>query len=482
MKKLIISQLFLYRHRFIIGYILLSLSFIFTLFFLPTIAPAGLSDAELKSAAHSQNLSPGRLFDLNSNQLVNFPYHLLQKLSISLFETTPYSIKLPSIFFALGLGLLLVLLLNRWFKNNVALIASVFTILSPIFLFLAGSGTPLIMLVFWPTLLLWLGSKIQIQKQPKFPHLILFLCLLFFSSFTPYLIYITLAIFVFAILKPHLRFTIKKLSLSQFISLSLLTIPAIAFFSLLIILNSSFRSEISPISDINLSLFFQNLNLAFTPFFSWSGRVDNLFLSPFVNLATFALAMAGLVSTTKGLFASRNSIAVLFIFFTIFISGFEPDSAVLIILPLSILIAHGIRYILEKWYGLFPENPYARIFAIFPISAFILIITTSSLSYFIFGYRYNPLVSQYFSNDLELILGHSQQPSQLIIPDSHPHLQFYQSLTLKNLSVSSKLDQIQSNQILSLSQPLTHPEIKLERIITSPKSSNSARIYLYKKQ
>ena len=171
MKKIIISKLFLYKYRFIIGYVLLGLAFLGLLFALPIISQYDLSDAEIQSADSSYHLSVDA--PLNGD-LVDLPYRLVQKLSIVLFGLTPYTIKLPSILVGLLLGFLLILLLNRWFKNNVSLLASCLVVLSTPFLFLAGSGTPLIMIVFWPTLLLWLGSKIQGEKRPKPTYSFLF--------------------------------------------------------------------------------------------------------------------------------------------------------------------------------------------------------------------------------------------------------------------------------------------------------------------
>ena len=137
MKKVIVSKLFLYRHRFLIGYILLGLAFVALLFGLPLIAQYGLSDAEMASAVGSYNLSIDA--PLNGD-LVDLPYRTLQKLSIVLFGLTPYAVKLPSIIMGLFLGFLLILLLNRWFKNNVSLLASCLMILSTPFLFLAEIG------------------------------------------------------------------------------------------------------------------------------------------------------------------------------------------------------------------------------------------------------------------------------------------------------------------------------------------------------
>ncbi len=221
MKKIIISKLFLYRYRFVIGYILLGLAFVTLLFILPLFAQTGLSQAEMDSATASYQF---RISQPLNGDIVDMPYKVLQKLSIMIFGLTPYAIKLPSILVGLALGLLLILLLNRWFKSNVSLLASCLVVLSTPFLFIAGNGTPLIMIVLWPTLLLWLGSKIQGEKRPKPMYSFLFAITMLFSIFTPYMIYFAAFCLIFVWLQPHLRFVINSLPRLPFSIVSALII------------------------------------------------------------------------------------------------------------------------------------------------------------------------------------------------------------------------------------------------------------------
>ena len=208
MKKHTISKMFLYRHRFGIGYFLLGLVFVTMLIWLPTITPNGLSEAEMASAVTSRNLNKDTIL---SGNIIDLPYHVLQKVSIILFGLTPYGLKIPSIIIGGLLGFLFILLLNRWFKNNVAIMASVLAVLSSSFLYIAGSGTPLIMTVFWPTLLFWLGSKIQGETKPKPFYCFIFAIVLLLSLFTPYMTYLAIFIVLYALFHPHLRFTITHL-------------------------------------------------------------------------------------------------------------------------------------------------------------------------------------------------------------------------------------------------------------------------------
>ena len=475
MKKIVISRLFLYKHRFVIGYILLSLAFLGLLFLMPTISPDGLSEDEMSSAVTSNNLS---IETVTHGNFIDLPYHLLQKLSIGVLGLNAYSIKLPSIVLGVVLGLLLILLLNRWFKNNVACIASIMTVLSPPFLFIAGSGTPTICLVFWPTLLLWLGSKIQGEKKPKISYCFLFCFFLLFAIFTPHMIYLAAFILIFVLTQPHLRFTIKSLPRKPFIAVVAISVLAAAFlvFSFL-----RFHETAKTLLWSTEGNFFENIKSAFLPLFSWTGSAESTMLSPMIGLATLSVAIAGLFSTAKAFFASRNSIATMLILFTVFISGLAPNSAVLIILPLAILTSHGIRYILEKWYGLFPENPYARVAGFIPIATFIVIILTSSLEYYLFGYRYNLNVATEFQDDLGLIYENLEGKTTLLIPKNTLEHDFYKMIENKTeFKVVSSLDGIDGTVATLGRLDSAVGERKLYRIITSPKSLNSDRIYIYK--
>ena len=478
MKKHRISSLFLYKHRWALGFGLLGIIFIALIFLIPLLSPNGISEAEMRSAVNSVAINRESIF---SGEIVDLPYHALQKASIKFLGLSAYSIKLPSIAIGLFLGLLLILLLNRWFKNNVALISSILTVVSAPFLYLVGTGTPLIMLVFWPTLLLWLGSKIQGVKKPRASFCFLFALALFVSVFTPYMLYLAIFIFVYAIVHPHLRFTIKSLPTVPFILAVILALSGFAFIGYNIFKVPETLTALLFAPGFELKDFLDNLKNGFLPFFSWTGSVTSTLLSPMLGLASVALAITGLISTTKGFFASRNSIASLFIIFTVLLTGINPDCAILVILPFAILTAHGVRYILEKWYGLFPENPYARIFAIFPVGLLIGILLASSTFHYIFGYRYNPAVANEFQNDLSLVYENVEPDTTLLVPGGTLDYDFYHILEETAGYQVKTAPEGSEKAIATLGKwPEKLDDYDLYRIITSPKSTNSDRIYIYK--
>ncbi|MBR2741642.1 glycosyltransferase family 39 protein [Candidatus Saccharibacteria bacterium] len=472
MKKTIVSKLFLYRYRFVIGYILLGITFLALLFTLPLIAQTGLSDAEMDSATSSYYL--GRNGILNGD-LVDLPYRIVQKYSITFLGLSAFSVKLPSILVGILLGFLLILLLNRWFKSNVSLLASCLIVLSTPFLFLAGNGTPLIMVVFWPTLLLWLGSKIQGEKRPKPMYSFMFAIAMLLSIFTPYMIYFAIFCVLFVALQPHLRFIVKDLPKLPLIIVGLILVGGFVLLGISIYNHTDTIMELLFTNNFQIGNFFGNIVKGFMPVFSWYNSVESVYLSPLISLPTFALALIGLFSTTKGFFASRNSIATILLVFCIIITGFNPSAVIFFILPFSILIAHGLKYLLEKWYGLFPENPYARISALLPLTILFSIMIFPSLMQYIYGYRYSPTVANEFNYDVEIIKKNLTNEKLVVnnrydfykILEGSSDIEIVDNMTnLPIFAVLGKLEKVPENYSLS-------------KIITSPMRDNSDIIYLY---
>ena len=452
---------------------MLGLAFLGLLFGLPLIAQSGLSEAEMNSAVNSYALN----YDAPLNgDLVDLPYRVLQKISIMIFGLTPYAVKLPSMIVGLILGVLLILVLNRWFQNNVSLLASCLVVLSTPFLFLAGSGTPLIMIVFWPTLLLWLGSKIQGEKKPKPMYSFWFAVALLLAIFTPYMMYFAAFCVLFVFLQPHLRFIVKSLPKIPLALVGLIIAGGVAALIMNMVSHPETVMELLFAEGMEPGDFFPNILSGLTPVFTWRGEVESVFLAPLMSLPMLALALIGLFSTTKGFFASRNSIASLLLVFTVVITGFNPEAVIFFILPLAILVAHGLKYVLEKWYGLFPENPYARVAAILPLTLLFGVILVPSLLQYVYGYHYNPAVVRHFNYDLSIIKQNLTDET-LVVNENYD---FYKLLELStDIKVVGDTSEAETERVAVLRDEVADKKYILERIITSPLKENSDIIYLY---
>lgn len=470
------KQFFLYRHRLGIGYVLLAFIFFALLSYLPNIAPGGISQEEMDSTIASSELD--RSF-ITKGDIIDMPYHLIQKISLHFLGLNLFAIKLPSIIIAVMAGFFIILLLNRWFKNDVAIIGSILTTLSTAFLFLAGNGTPLIMYVFWLALILWLGSKI-VGNDRVHPMLVIsfFLCVAL-SAYTPHLLYVAFGICAAGIIHPHLRFALKQLTFWQLalsIGIFVLTISPLVIGC---ILKTENIQSLLLMPKFSLGSFINNISTAFAPFFSFSLVYDSTFLAPLFGLATVSLVVIGILASVGKMYTSRNTVVSLLAIYAIIISGLNGDVAIAIIIPIAVLSAAGVESIIDKWYSLFPENPYAHLFGIIPMVVVISMIIGSGLSHFVFGYHYTPRVADNFNDDLTIISENIDKNTPLLITGETTNGDFYRLLgKYEGYNIISKTDDA---NIYATFNAQKEENFALKQIITSPKSRNSDRLYIYSK-
>lgn len=470
------KQFFLYRHRLGIGYLLLAFILFALLSFLPTVAPGGISKGEMDSTIASSELN--RNFVANGN-IIDLPYHIIQKVSLHFLGLNLFSIKLPSIIIAVMAGFFIILLLNRWFKNDVAIIGSILTTLSTAFLFLAGNGTPLIMYVFWLALILWLGSKIVGNDRVHPLLVIAFFLSLGLSAYTPHMLYISFGIAAAGIIHPHLRFALKQLTFWQLVLSFGIYVLVISPLVIGCIVKPENIQTLIFMPKSSIGAFIQSISNAFAPFFSFSLVYDSIFLAPLFGLATVVLVIIGILASIGKMYTSRNTVVSLLAIYAIIISGLNGDVAVCIIIPIAVLSAAGVDSIIEKWYSLFPENPYAHLFGIVPLVVVLSMIIGSGLSHFIFGYHYAPRVANNFNNDLTIITENVDKKVPLLIDAETENGKFYRLLDKYE-------DYVIIDHSSDVSEYVSFSARKdegftLKQIITSPKSRNSDRLYIYSK-
>ena len=296
------------------------------------------------------------------------------------------------------------------------------------------------------------------------------------AIFTPYMVYFAVFCVIFVLIQPHLRFVLRSLPKLPLIITGLIILAGFAALVINIINQPSVIMELIAVKDFSFNNFVPNIVNGFTPVFRWFGESDTIFLAPLIGLPVLALALTGLFSTTKGFFASRNSIASLLIIFCVAITGLRVDAVVFLILPLSILVAHGLKYLLEKWYGLFPENPYARVSALVPLTILFGIIILPGLLQYIYGYHYNSKVASQFDYSLDII--HTNLADETIVAEKN--YDFYKILEdSTHLRVVPSVADTDADGIAVLHSRVSKENYRLSRIITSPMSENSDIIYLY---
>lgn len=474
-----ITDLFLFRHRFIIGYILIGIIFLALLCFLPSIAPQGLSSKEMLAAANADQINFNFIQD---GHVIDLPYYGIQKLCLKIFGLTLYSVKLPSIIFGAFAAFFLVLLLNRWFKSDVALIGSALTTLSTAFLCLANFGTPSIMYIFWLAFILWLGSKIVGNKNIQPFFVILFTSAVAFSLYTPYLCYVALIILIAGLIHPHLRASLKRLKTYQLILAIIIFILALSPLVISVSFHLDLLKTLAFTNDFSFINFKRNINEAFAPFFSFALAYDSVYLAPLFGLGTVALIVIGAISSLDQLFTSRNAVTLSVTAFAIVVAGLNSDTAVIIIVPIAIMTAAAIDTMTTHWKTIFPKNPYAHVVGAIPLVAILGLMLFSGLSHYIRGYHYTPRVTKNFNSDIMLIRNELEAGDILIVENEDPNIEFYKLFEKYNdLTVTTELPEHFNSRVAVLGNTKTSDKLELSKIAVSSKSRNSDRLYIYTK-
>ena len=102
-------------------------------------------------------------------------------------------------------------------------------------------------------------------------------------------------------------------------------------------------------------------------------------------------------------------------------------------MPFMILIASGVHFVLWYWYRLFPQNPYARAFALLPLAVLLGGIMLVSATRYFYSYTHSPVLNKDITHDLALIdttltTYHNQSPALVVAPDEHSFYQLYLKL------------------------------------------------------
>lgn len=486
MKKSVITELMLYRYRYAIGYGLFIIALLSLLVIAGLFIPGGLSQAEMTSATTSASFP---LIALNDWPIINLPYHLLQKASIAAFGLSDISIKLPSLIIALVTGVSFLVLLRHWFKHNVAILASIIAVTASQFLIIAQSGTPTILLLFWSTILLLTATYTSLHAKQSFLWKLLFFGAAALSLYTPLSIYIIIAMAIAAIIHPHLRFMLLRLSFTKVIISVILTsvllVPLFwhvmydpAIILTLFGLPSDFPTWAHLVGNIKYLL---HAFLGF-PFPVMVGAV----LLPLYGISAIALMLLGTLQLAVDHHSARTYTIGIWMVLLGALLILQPEHIPILFIPLLLMLAIGLNVLFGKWYDIFPRNPYARAAALLPLVILLGGVVIVGVDRYTGAYRYSPAVADYFSHDLSLVRHELKQPDApmlLIVPkESHA---FYSILAKKNPSLVVSYDippkktpaLIASSKITLLIQKRYGMPTKL---VTNGYSKDSLRFYLYK--
>ncbi len=103
--------------------------------------------------------------------------------------------------------------------------------------------------------------------------------------------------------------------------------------------------------------------------------------------------------------------------------------------------------------------------------------------HFVYGYHYTPRVAKNFTNDLTLIQDHLKSGTILLINPETDNYDFYKLLeNYSSYTIVTKLpERIEDASVAVLGDTCQDERLELKEIITSPKTRNSDRLYIYSK-
>ena len=476
-----VTDYLLYRWRYILGYgviglIVASLLIVATLF-----VPGALSQDEMQSVVTSSQ----PLKSLDPSLIVNLPYHLMQRASISLFDVSILSIKLPSLILSLLSIIGMFLLLRGWFRHNVAVLTTLLIVTTGQFLFLSQHGTAGIISVFWTVWMLVAALMISRRARMGWLWKIILAGVISLSLYTPLSIYIIIALLSAVTLHPHLRYIVRrlpKLKTSLAILVGLILLAPLAYtiwqhpetgFTLLGVPQGSFDIKVNALAALGNYLDFMS-------------PAHGIYMAPLYGIGTLALIVLGVLRLFTATYTARSYIITAWVILLIPVVIMNPNSVGITFVPALLLMAMGVASLISMWYSLFPRNPYARIVGLVPLVILMGGMLLTSVDRYINGYSYNPTLATQFSKDLQLLnrrmAMNAHAPATLVVAESERT--FYEVVAKYNgdLTVLTSVPAGELPPTLIVSEAAHKPlkDTAPTRIVTSPAAEDSARFYVYK--
>jgi hypothetical protein len=466
----------LYRHRHIIGFFFVAfMLYVFVAFGFAR-NPIGLSELELQSLT----LSGGFAFP---ESFINLPYHFLQWLSIQFFGASVFGIRLVSVLLGILTGGLVVASIKNLVRSNVAIISGLIVSSSVFFLNYARLGAPMIMSMFLLALAIFAISKYLTSAKNRTLWLLTLVFATVVGVYSPLGIYLLAALIFIAIFHPKARLIVKRMKVWQTLLASVLAIG--------LLLPLVFAVVDQP----NLLLVLLGFdNLVYTPPELWHNiqaliipwSIDSFGLAtPFFNIVEIALVVVGIVALVRQFWSARSQLFLGLGVLSFAVSVFDITNAYIMFIPYVFLISFGVQTIIDRWYKLFPVNPFARAFGLLPLGILILGLVFSNFSQYNLSNYYDKNVIytrnetyQIIRDELTTMRAHSIS----LVVDS-ANVELYKTLKneFTNLTVGASIDPRAETQIF-IPSTFYQKTTGATRVVTNGNAKDNVVLKIYQKK
>lgn len=422
-RKRSIQRSWLYRYRYLLTGILLAVIVLAISIYRFWSVPSGLSVSEKLSA-----IASGRLAGGNVTGLVNAPWLILEALAIKLYGITIFALRLPALFLVVASILTMMLAIRAIYRPSLAMMGGLLMACSAFTISLGRAGTPAVMTVLLLTLAILLGYYVVNAKQKVAPAIGLALDLMALSYMSGGL-YIVVALAVVALLHPKSRYTIKRHK-------KLLAGIAVAYVILLLVpmlLIGRSRTTLASLLVIGTPSP-ANLRQLASGYVAGSAGLTGGLMTPMLTITGAIMVVIGLITLARrgGLLSLRSYVIISLLVAGVSMTTFNPDYIYLLFVPTILLEVIAIGYIVDKWHGLFPQNPYARSLAILALSILIGSISLLDINRYISAVNYRASVVYQYDQTLpavnQLLTSNPHAEIRLVV-HSETDYQLYSLLT-----------------------------------------------------
>lgn len=405
-RKRSIQRSWLYRYRYLLASILLAVIVLAISIYRFWSVPSGLSASEKLSA-----IASGRLASGNITGLVNAPWLILEALAIKLYGMTIFALRLPALLLVVASILTMMLAIRAIYRPSLAMMGGLLMSCSAFTISLGRAGTPAVMTVLLLTLAILLGYYVVNAKQKVAPAVGLALDLVALSYMSGGL-YIVAALAVVALLHPKSRYTIKRHK-------KLLAGVAAAYLILLlvpILLIGRGRTTLVSLLVIGTPSP-ANLRQLASGYVVGSAGLTGGLMTPMLTITGAIMVVIGLITLARrgGLLSLRSYVIISLLVAGVSMTMFNPDYIYLLFVPTILLEVIAIGYIVDKWHGLFPQNPYARSLAILALSILIGSISLLDINRYISAVNYRASVVYQYDQTLPAV-------NQLLTSNPHAEI------------------------------------------------------------
>jgi hypothetical protein len=484
-----LSNFAFYRYRYVMAYVVFAIALATMLLVAGFYLPGGLTSSETHSAIVSDHLSPAQLFSLHPEQLIYLPYRLLQAGSIWLLGISTLGIKLPSIILGFVSALGILYLLNLWYHRNVAIVTAMIAVTTNQFLLSSQEGQPGIVYMFLTTMVLIASSMIARKSAYAKLWVLAGFVLAAISLYMPLNIYMLVALVLTSLIHPHARhMLLKQASKGTIIFGTILFLAIISPLVIGIVNDPSILKTLLGVSG-NIADFSKNAASLAGNYLRFDQPTSGVIITPVYGLGLAMLVVLGLYRLISAKYTAKSYIISFWLVLLIPLVCLNPSFVSITFIPVILLIALALDYLIWSWYGLFPRNPYARVFGLLPLAVLVVGIVVSNIDRYVYGLHYDRNVYAAYDYDLSTLsrklrtLDHSASVLLVVSPSK---VEFYNSFarhqrSVSKLTVSSNVKDVASAPLSIVERTMKHGIAKLPSdIIVTRTSQNADRFYLYK--